>query len=106
MSTHREPDSTQDEAPQFAGLALLLDGYFHQDFRTEFADHLAAARAFANEASAEELAAARAALAAFIEWAPAVDRETWQQALNRSGGAWRPRSLHPLVEVAEALARR
>jgi len=104
MSTHGEASKAEGEVPEFGGLALLLDGYFHEDFRTEFADHVAAASAFAKEASAEELATAKGALAAFIDWATSVDRETWQRALHRSGGAWRPRSLRPLADVAEALA--
>jgi hypothetical protein len=94
------------DADGFDGLALLLDGYFHEDFRTEFGDHLTAAAAFVGEASAEELDDARTALARFIEWAELSDRSEWQLALVRAGGAWRPRSLDPLREVLAALSDR
>lgn len=91
------------EAPSFEGLALLLDGYFHQDFRTEFSDQIGAARAFAREASAEELHLASKTLAGFIQWAGSQETSNWQRALTRAGGAWRPRSLLPLREVLAAL---
>ncbi len=90
--------------PSFDGLALLLDGYLHEDFRTEFGDHEPAARAFASEASPEELVAASEALTAFVGWAESRDARDWQAALTRIGGAWRPRSLAPLHEVLAILA--
>lgn len=93
------------DPPHIEGLGLLLDGYFHQDFRTEHGAHEAAARAFAAEASVEELGAARAALGAFISWAEAVETEMWQDALGEAGGAWRPRSLGPLREVLQQLGK-
>ena len=82
---------------------MLLDGYFHQDFRVEHGTHEAAARAFAGEASPAERAAAREALEAFIAWAEKVPRDRWQDALGAAGGSWRPRSLGPLREVLEQL---
>ena len=53
--SNREHSSEDGEQPSFEGMALLLDGYFHEDFRTEFGDHERAARAFAVEASPAEL---------------------------------------------------
>ena len=90
-------------APDFSGLALLLDGYFHEDFRAEHGDHQGAARAFVGDASASERVAATAALERFLEWAPGVPRIRWQEALEAVGGAWRPRSLSPLREVIAIL---
>ncbi len=87
------------EAPEFGGLGLMLDGYFHQDFRAEHGDHEGAARAFVHDASSEEREEARAALVGFIDWAGGVTREAWQDALSETGGAWRPRSLRPLRDV-------
>ncbi len=89
--------------PLPGGLALLLDGYFHQDFRAEHGTHEAAARAFAAEASEAERDTARAALAGFITWAETVALERWQDALGAAGGSWRPRSLGPLREVLREL---
>ncbi|MGE0601445.1 MAG: contact-dependent growth inhibition system immunity protein [Dehalococcoidia bacterium] len=97
-------DRTPPADPSFEGLALLLDGYFHQDFRTEFSDHLGAARAFAREASSEELRTAARTLAEFVEWAEEQETATWQRALKRAGGAWRPRSLAPLRDVRAILS--
>jgi hypothetical protein len=82
---------------------LLLDGYFHQDFRAEHGTHESAARAFAREASPDELRAARTALEAFLSWAEGLETETWQAALSAAGGAWRPRSVGPLREVLDEL---
>ena len=93
-----------DDVPEFPGLALLLDGYFHEDFRAEHGSHETAARAFAREASATERAQAADALQAFLEWAADVDVAQWQLALHRTGGAWRPRTLGPLREVLEILS--
>lgn len=93
----------EDDAPRFAGLALLLHGYFHEDFRAEHGTHEAAARAFARDASEEELAEARMSLSEFLEWAGAESTGTWQAGLRRAGGSWRPRSLEPLREVLEIL---
>lgn len=89
--------------PPLEGLGLLLDGYFHQDFRAEHGTHEAAAKTFATEASPEELAEARNALEGFLAWAPGVARSAWQEALVRTGGAWQPRSLEPLREVLAIL---
>jgi len=86
--------------PDFATLQLLLDGYFHQDFRMEYGNHEGAARVFSADASPEERMEAGAALAAFLAWAEGVTRAEWQAALSRAGGAWRPRSLGPIREVA------
>lgn len=94
---------SRESPPPLEGLAVLLDGYFHQDFRAEHGSHQAAAHAFARDASPGELEAARRALAAFIAWASAVDRTTWQEALLGAGGAWRPRSLGPVRAVLAAL---
>lgn len=88
-----------------SGLSLLLDGYFHEDFRAEHGTHEAAARAFARDASAEEVAEATWALRTFLEWAAGVEREAWQDALHRAGGAWRPRSLEPVREVLTILSQ-
>lgn len=93
-----------EATPDFAGLALLLDGYFHEDFRAEHGDHEGAARTFARDASGEERAEARASLERFLQWAAGVRREEWQGALGAAGGAWRPRSLGPLREVLAVLA--
>lgn len=89
--------------PDFGGLVLLLDGYFHQDFRTEHGDHEGAARAFAREASAVEAATAVDALERFLAWADNVPVDSWQAALRRAGGAWRPRSLGPIRDVLAQL---
>ena len=91
-------------APDFEGLALLLDAYFHQDFRTEHGDHESAARAFAREASAAERATAAHALERFLAWAESVAVGTWQEALTQAGGSWRPRSLGPIREVLAQLS--
>ena len=45
----------------------------------------------------------RKALDAFLSWAEGVEREKWQAALKRAGGAWRPRPLGPLREVRDIL---
>jgi hypothetical protein len=89
--------------PSLEGLALLLDGYFHEDFRAEHGTHEAAARAFAREASPRELRAAREALETFLAWAERVETPAWQAALTATGGSWRPRSLAPLREVLQQL---
>ena len=86
-----------------AGLALLLDGYFHEDFRATYATHTAAARAFASDASPGELEAARVALNRFLTWAASVRTPEWQRALRRAGGSWRPRTLAPLRDVLDVL---
>lgn len=85
--------------PLLEGLSLLLDGYFHQDFRAEHGTHEVAAKVFADEASPDELADARSALSAFLAWAGSEKRAIWQEALTGAGGAWQPRSLEPLREV-------
>ena len=89
--------------PRFEELGVLLDGYFHEDFRLEHGSHEAAARAFVREASEGERDNVRKSLDAFLSWAEGVERETWQAALRRAGGAWRPRSLGPLREVRDVL---
>lgn len=89
--------------PAFEGLATLLDGYFHEDFRAEHGSHEGAARAFVRDASPAEREEARTGLAAFIEWAESVSRARWQDALGAAGGSWRPRSLGPLHEVLALL---
>jgi hypothetical protein len=91
--------------PDFSGLALLLDGYFHQDFRTEHGDHEGAARAFAREASPAERATAEDALNRFLAWAENVPVDSWQAALRRAGGSWQPRSLDRVREVLAQLRR-
>ena len=90
--------------PPLEGLALILDGYFHEDFRAEHGSHEGAARAFVRDASQEEVTEARVALEAFINWADGVPREAWQEALLRAGGSWQPRTLAPLREVSAILA--
>ena len=95
----KEPGAT----PRFEELGVLLDGYFHEDFRLEHGSHEAAARAFVREASEGERDNVRKSLDAFLSWAEGVERETWQAALWRAGGAWRPRSLGPLREVRDIL---
>ena len=97
--------SSVSEPPLLDAMAVLLDGYFHEDFRAEHGGHEAAARAFVQEASAAEREAAKLALEAFLSWAEGVSRDVWQRALRRAGGSWRPRSLGPLREVFETLAR-
>jgi len=90
--------------PGLEGLGLMLDGYFHEDFRAEYGSHEAAARAFVRDASPEEREAALSALDRFLAWAATVPRRDWQDALGMAGGAWRPRSLGPLREVREVLS--
>ncbi len=89
--------------PDLGGLALMLDGYFHQDFRAEHGDHEGAARAFLLDASVEERSEARSALEGFLRWASGMRRDDWQDALAAAGGAWRPRSLRPLHDVLAIL---
>ncbi len=103
--SEREGTPAKGEAatPDLPGLALLLDGYFHEDFRAEHGDHEGAARTFAREASASERAEAVAALQRFVSWAEEVSVEEWQEALGMAGGSWRPRSLGPVREVLEAV---
>lgn len=91
-------------APDFGGLALLLDGYFHEDFRLEHGDHEGAARAFVRDASPAEREEARAAMERFIDWTRTVSKHEWQHALSGAGGAWRPRSLAPLRDVLAILS--
>ena len=88
---------------EFGRLAVLLDGYLHQDFRVEYGGHEGAARAFVRDASDEERAAAASALKGFLAWAEEAERPLWQAALRAAGGAWRPRSLEPLREVLAIL---
>lgn len=90
-------------APDSTGLSILLDGYFHEDFRAEYGDHEGAARAFVRDASDDERSEAVAALERFLAWAATVPRVSWQDALAAAGGAWRPRSLGPLREVLAVL---
>jgi contact-dependent growth inhibition (CDI) system CdiI-like immunity protein len=99
----RRREKGEVPAPDFGGLALLLDGYFHQDFRTEHGDHEGAARAFAREASAVEAATAVDALERFLAWAETVPVDFWQEALTQAGGSWRPRSLGPIRDVLAQL---
>jgi len=87
----------------YPGLSLLLDGYFHEDFRAEHGSHESAARAFRGEASGQELHSAAASLVEFIAWAETVPVDEWQDALGALGGSWRPRSLGPLRDVLEVL---
>ena len=90
--------------PRLEGLAQMLDGYFHEDFRAEYGSHQGAARAFVEDTSQEEAAEARAALEAFIAWADGVPRDAWQESLVEAGGSWQPRTLRPLREVLGILA--
>ncbi|MFN8618066.1 MAG: contact-dependent growth inhibition system immunity protein [Dehalococcoidia bacterium] len=84
------------DAPDLGGLSLMLDGYFHEDFRAEYGGHEGAARAFVRDASGEERSESAAALDQLLAWATDVPRARWQEALGAAGGAWRPRSLAPL----------
>jgi hypothetical protein len=90
---------------EFSGLTVLLDGYFHEEFRVEYGGHEGAARAFLRDASADERAEAALALKEFLAWAEEAERPLWQTALRSAGGAWRPRSLEPLREVFAILGR-
>lgn len=91
------------DAPDLGGLSLMLDGYFHEDFRAEYGGHEGAARAFVRDASGEERSDAAAALDQLLGWATGVPRARWQETLGAAGGAWRPRSLAPLREVLAIL---
>lgn len=71
--------------PGLEGLGLMLDGYFHEDFRAEHGSHEAAARAFVRDASPEEREAALSALDRFLAWAAGVPRRDWQDALGMAG---------------------
>ena len=73
------------DAPDLGGLSLMLDGYFHEDFRAEHGGHEGAARAFVRDASGEERSDAAAALDQLLAWATGVPRARWQEALGSSG---------------------
>ncbi|MEO8539834.1 MAG: contact-dependent growth inhibition system immunity protein [bacterium] len=92
--------------PPLEALGVMLDGYFHQDFRYIYVSPVGAARAFAVEASPEQIAAARSELAAFIEWAGHVPKKSWQAAFTNAGGSWLPGSIAPILPVLQALAPR
>jgi hypothetical protein len=83
----------------------MLDGYFHQDYRYIYVTPVGAARAFAADASEEEVRAAHAELEAFITWAATTKRARWQQALADLGGTWMPSTLEPLRTVLRGLER-
>ena len=100
---NREEGTESREPGTERALGMLLDGYFHEDFRAEYGGHEGAARAFVRDASLDERRAAAEALARFIEWADGVERPRWQAGLRRFGGAWRPRSLLSLREVLAIL---
>jgi hypothetical protein len=100
--TGNEERGTGDAA--FGGLSVLLDGYFHEDFRQEYGSHEGAARAFLRDASAEERLNVALVLRGFLAWAEEAERPLWQSALRAAGGAWRPRSLEPLREVLAVVA--
>jgi len=84
-------------------LHQFLDRYLGPDFRTEFVTHKAAARAFKDHATSDEVAATRDELAEFLEWAETVPTYEWQRAFTGLGGSWKPRSLGPLRGVLSAL---
>lgn len=84
-------------------LALLLDGYLHQDFVVEYGNAESATHAFVRDATVAEVTRARAELDAFIQAAEQETRQEWLRRLRREGGAWRPRSLAALRNVAEVL---
>lgn len=84
-------------------LALLLDGYLHQDFVVEYGNAESAAQAFVREASIAEVTRACVELDAFIGAAERETRHEWLRRLRREGGAWRPRSIAALRNVANVL---
>lgn len=81
----------------------FLDGYLHEDFRAQYETHKGAARAFREEAAAEDVAAVLAELEAFLGWAETVPTRVWQAELTGLGGRWKPRSMGPLRGLVGAL---
>ena len=85
------------KADDFPALRDFVTGYLHEDFVQEHGTPDAAVRAFATDASADEMDQVRREAARF---AAAIRDWPWADArlaLQRLGAAWAPRSRAALV---------
>ena len=103
MSTHGEASKAEGEVPEFAGLALLLDGYFHEDFRALYGSPPEAALEFTRDADFGLRADVDAEFRAVRRILAFLGEPAWIDILPGIGGAWRPRSLDDIDAVLDVL---
>jgi hypothetical protein len=102
MTASRRPSRARAAASRerFPALAAFVDAYLNQDVHDVYGGPLAAADAFAAEASPADLRAVRAEWAAFraaLPRGPSIDRlERFQQAF---GAGWAPRRFSRVAAV-------
>lgn len=78
---------------RYAALGDFLDGYLHQDFRSEHRDALGAARAYARAASETERKRVAADLRRWLTNSRGKLASEWRADLGSIGGAWQAPSL-------------
>lgn len=98
-------DQRRKVATDYPALGRFLDGYLHQDFRTEHRTATAAATAFTRDASARELEDLIREFTRLREAITGTKPAEWQATIERIGGAWRPPTLAAVDRVIAALRR-
>jgi len=82
MTHHADKKDVTLSAGQFPALRNFLRGYFHQDMKDEYSSAAGAARAFCQDASAEDLAALSTEWSRFIQLTAAMSPDQINQLLT------------------------
>ncbi len=111
MKKRRPPSRVRATAagPRWPELPALRDfarGYLHEDVLVEHGGALGAAADFSNDASADEVRALAADLAALLSAAGTWSSDALEDYFTRTlRSAWRPRSLADLRALESAVRR-
>lgn len=84
-------------AADYPRLGEFFDGYLHQDFRDEYGSAVAAAKAYCDDGSHQQVVEAQSEWARLRKNLAGQSMGKWQEALRKLGGAWQPQTEDDLV---------
>jgi hypothetical protein len=99
MKRNTEKKEFSFSAADYPRLAEFFDGYLHEDFREEYGSPAAAAQAYCNDASHQQVVEAHAEWTILRKSLEGQSVSKWQDALLKLGGSWRPQSPEDLLSL-------
>jgi len=96
----RNSEKTQSvSVADYPRLAEFFNGYLHEDFRDEYGSPVAAAQAYCNDASHQEVVEAHNEWTRLRKNLEGQSISKWHETLRGLGGAWRPQLQEDLLAL-------
>ncbi|HXM99074.1 MAG TPA: contact-dependent growth inhibition system immunity protein [Candidatus Dormibacteraeota bacterium] len=99
MKRNSEKKEFAFSAADYPRLTEFFDGYLHQEFRDEYGSPGAAAQAYCNDASHQQVVEAESEWAKLRKNLEGQAISKWQEVVDKLGGSWRPQTEEDLLSL-------